>query len=157
MFMITALIRVGYERIKCNAHGVTISLAMRRGAGQEAERDDGRGRDYLMGSILSRRARSPDPARAKRVLGESRGRASLDNCARRDPRDAGNPAQILRSATMSHETIQNLLIRNDRGETRPATGDEILRAARDVMSRRVRRGTSMSSPQAVRDFLAIKL
>jgi hypothetical protein len=41
---------------------------------------------------LSRRARSPDPARAKRVLGESRGRASLDSCARRDSKDAGNPA-----------------------------------------------------------------
>src|ERR1700730_15497460 len=38
-------------------------------------------------------ARRPDPARAKRVLGESRGCASLDRCARRDLKDAGNPAQ----------------------------------------------------------------
>ena len=30
----------------------------------------------------------------KRVLGESRGRASLDRCARRDLRNVGNPAQI---------------------------------------------------------------
>jgi hypothetical protein len=26
-------------------------------------------------------------------FGESRGRASLDSCARRDPKEAGNPAQ----------------------------------------------------------------
>jgi DNA repair protein RadC len=125
--------------------------------GTESGNDEKEGGIILKGSILSRRARSPDPARAKRVLGESRRRASLDSCARRNPKDAGNPAQILRSATMSHETIQVLLIRNEREETRPATADEILRAARDVMSRRVRRGTSMSSPQIVRDFLSIKL
>jgi DNA repair protein RadC len=58
---------------------------------------------------------------------------------------------------MSHENLEKLLVRNERGETRPATGDEILRVARDVMTRRVRRGTSMSSPQAVRDYLSTKL
>lgn len=58
---------------------------------------------------------------------------------------------------MSHENVEKLLVRNERGETRPATGDEILRVARDVMTRRVRRGTSMSSPQVVRDYLSTKL
>src|ERR1700722_4574120 len=58
---------------------------------------------------------------------------------------------------MSHTNFDELLVRNERGETRPATGEEILRTARELMSRKVRRGTSMSSPQLVRDFLAIKL
>src|ERR1700722_16421069 len=58
---------------------------------------------------------------------------------------------------MSHQNFGELLIRNEHGETRPATGEEILRTAREVMSRKVRRGTLMSSPQLVRDFLAIKL
>jgi len=58
---------------------------------------------------------------------------------------------------MSHEKIEKLWIRNERGETRLATPEEIIRKAREVMSRKVRRGTSMSSPQVVRDFLSIKL
>ena len=58
---------------------------------------------------------------------------------------------------MSQDKAQILLIRNERGETRPATGDEILRVARDVLSRKVRRGTSMSSPKVVRDYLSLKL
>ncbi len=58
---------------------------------------------------------------------------------------------------MSHERIEELWIRNERGETRLATPEEIIRKAREVMSRKVRRGTSMSSPQVVRDFLSIKL
>jgi len=37
-----------------------------------------------------RRARRPDPARVKHVLGESRRRASLDRCARRDSTDAAS-------------------------------------------------------------------
>ncbi len=58
---------------------------------------------------------------------------------------------------MSHEKIEDLWIRNERGDTRLATPEEIIRKAREVMSRKVRRGTSMSSPQVVRDFLSIKL
>jgi DNA repair protein RadC len=58
---------------------------------------------------------------------------------------------------MSHEKIEELWIRNERGETRLATPEEIIRKSREVMSRKVRRGTSMSSPQVVRDFLSIKL
>jgi len=58
---------------------------------------------------------------------------------------------------MSHEKVEELWVRNERGETRLATPEEIIRKAREVMSRKVRRGTSMSSPQVVRDFLSIKL
>ena len=58
---------------------------------------------------------------------------------------------------MSHEKIEELWVRNERGEARLATPEEIIRKAREVMSRKVRRGTSLSSPQVVRDFLSIKL
>jgi DNA repair protein RadC len=50
-----------------------------------------------------------------------------------------------------------LFTRNDAGDLIPATGDEIIAAAREHLSRRVRRGASLASPQAVRDFLAVKL
>jgi DNA repair protein RadC len=42
------------------------------------------------------------------------------------------------------------------GSSRPATADEIIAAARDHMSRRVRRGTQLSSPKATRDYLSVK-
>jgi len=35
--------------------------------------------------------------------------------------------------------------------------ESIIAAAREHLSRRLRRGTSLSSPQAVRDFLAVRL
>ena len=50
-----------------------------------------------------------------------------------------------------------LLVRDSKGEYRLATGEEVLKAARQVIGRRVRRGTSMTSPQLVRDFLRTKL
>jgi DNA repair protein RadC len=50
-----------------------------------------------------------------------------------------------------------LLVRDSKGEYRLATSEEVLNAARQVIGRRVRRGTSMSSPQLVRDFLRTKL
>lgn len=43
------------------------------------------------------------------------------------------------------------------GSTRPATADEIIAAAREHMSRRVRRGTQLTSPKATRDYLSLKL
>jgi DNA repair protein RadC len=46
---------------------------------------------------------------------------------------------------------------NGVGNLIPATADEIIAAAREHLSRRVRRGASLTSPQAVRDFLAVKL
>jgi DNA repair protein RadC len=39
----------------------------------------------------------------------------------------------------------------------PATTDEIIDAARERIARRVRRGSALSSPQATRDFLTLKL
>ena len=43
------------------------------------------------------------------------------------------------------------------GSERPATGEEIIAAARDYMSRRVRRGTHLASPKSTREFLSLKL
>jgi DNA repair protein RadC len=51
----------------------------------------------------------------------------------------------------------DLLVRDATGEYRAATGDEVLNAARQVLGRRVRRGTALTSPQVVRDFLQTKL
>jgi DNA repair protein RadC len=59
-------------------------------------------------------------------------------------------------STSSNE-FSNLLVRDAGGEYRAATGDEVLKAARQVLGRRVRRGTALSSPQVVRDFLQTKL
>ena len=50
-----------------------------------------------------------------------------------------------------------LLVRDAQGQYRLATGDEVLKAARQVMSRRVRRGTTMTSPSVVREYLRTKL
>jgi DNA repair protein RadC len=46
---------------------------------------------------------------------------------------------------------------DDAGRPVPATADEILAAAREHMSRRLRRGSPLSSPQATRDYLSVKL
>ena len=62
---------------------------------------------------------------------------------------------------MSHNTPHHdsteLLVRDALGQYRQATGDEVLNAARQVIGRRVRRGTAMTSPQTVRDYLRTKL
>ena len=50
-----------------------------------------------------------------------------------------------------------LLVRDAKGEYRLATGDEVLKAARQVIGRRIRRGTSLTSPEVVRDYLRTKL
>jgi DNA repair protein RadC len=50
-----------------------------------------------------------------------------------------------------------LLVRDAQGQYRLATGDEVLDAARQVMSRRVRRGSTMTSPLVVREYLRTKL
>jgi DNA repair protein RadC len=56
-----------------------------------------------------------------------------------------------------HNESSELLVRDAQGQYRLATGDEVLQAARQVIGRRVRRGSSMSSPQTVRDYLRTKL
>lgn len=51
----------------------------------------------------------------------------------------------------------SLLAQSEDGSCRPATPDEVIAAAREHISRRVRRGTTLSSPRATRDFLSLKL
>jgi DNA repair protein RadC len=55
------------------------------------------------------------------------------------------------------EATDRLFIRGDYDELRAATTAEIIAAARRAMTRRVHRGIAMSSPRAVREFLAVKL
>jgi len=50
-----------------------------------------------------------------------------------------------------------LLVRRADGAIESATSEEILAVARQMLTHRVRRGTSMSSPRLVMDFLSIKL
>jgi DNA repair protein RadC len=57
---------------------------------------------------------------------------------------------------MNASTI-SLLAQFDDGSSRPATAEEIIAAAREHMSRRVRRGTQLTSPKATRDYLSLKL
>jgi DNA repair protein RadC len=56
---------------------------------------------------------------------------------------------------MSH--TKSLYTLDAAGQPIPATGDEVIAAAREHLSHRVRRGVSLDSPQATRDFLALKL
>ena len=50
-----------------------------------------------------------------------------------------------------------LLVRDVDGQYRPACAEEVLRSARHVLSRRVRRGATMDSPKAVKDYLRVHL
>lgn len=50
-----------------------------------------------------------------------------------------------------------LLVRDVDGQYRPARAEEVLSQARRVLSHRVRRGATMSSPQAVKDHLRLHL
>jgi DNA repair protein RadC len=50
-----------------------------------------------------------------------------------------------------------LLVRDVDGRYRPASADEVLSQARRVLSRRVRRGATMSSPQAVKDYVRVQI
>jgi DNA repair protein RadC len=58
---------------------------------------------------------------------------------------------------MTHERTEQLWVGDDQGAARLATGEEILNAARALMSRRVHRGVLMTSPKLVKDFLSMKL
>jgi DNA repair protein RadC len=57
---------------------------------------------------------------------------------------------------MNTSTI-SLLAQLDDGSSRPATAEGIIAAAREHMSRRIRRGTQLTSPKATRDYLSLKL
>lgn len=50
-----------------------------------------------------------------------------------------------------------LLVREVNGQYRPARAEEVLQQARRVLSHRVRRGATMSSPQAVKDYLRVQI
>ena len=50
-----------------------------------------------------------------------------------------------------------LLVRDVDGQYRPASADEVLSQARRVLSQRVRRGATMSSPQVVKDYLGVRI
>lgn len=57
----------------------------------------------------------------------------------------------------AHVRISGLMVCEAGGQYRPATADEVMGEARRVIARRVRRGASMSSPDAVKDYLRIHL
>jgi len=61
------------------------------------------------------------------------------------------------SSTSSVDPVAALLVRDVDGQYRPARADEVLQQARRVLSRRVRRGATMSSPQAVKDYLRLEI
>jgi len=50
-----------------------------------------------------------------------------------------------------------LLVRDVDGQYRPARAEEVLQQARRVLSHRVRRGATMFSPQAVKDYLRVQV
>ncbi len=61
------------------------------------------------------------------------------------------------SSTPSVAVVDALLVRDVDGQYRPARAEEVLSHARRVLAHRVRRGATMSSPQAVRDHLRLQL
>ena len=50
-----------------------------------------------------------------------------------------------------------LLVHDADGQYRPASAEEVLCHARRVLAHRVRRGATMSSPQAVKDYLRVQI
>ncbi|HSW07549.1 MAG TPA: DNA repair protein, partial [Aquabacterium sp.] len=50
-----------------------------------------------------------------------------------------------------------LLVRDVDGQYGPSRADEVLQQARRVLSHRVRRGATMSSPQAVKECLRVEI
>jgi DNA repair protein RadC len=63
------------------------------------------------------------------------------------------------SSTSSVDAVASsaLLVRDVDGQYRPARADEVLSQARRVLSQSVRRGATMSSPQAVKDYLRVEI
>lgn len=51
----------------------------------------------------------------------------------------------------------SLLVRDDQGRYLPATADQILTAARQVIDQKIQRGASFTSPAIVKDYLRTKL
>jgi DNA repair protein RadC len=67
----------------------------------------------------------------------------------------------IRSCAMSNTTdrdiVSSLRIRDTRGRYQNATAEQILAAARQVIDQQYARGTQMSSPQSVCEYLKMKL
>lgn len=61
------------------------------------------------------------------------------------------------SPSSTSSAIDSLLVRDVDGQYRPARAEEVLSQARRVLSQRVRRGATMSSPQAVKDYLRLEI
>ena len=61
------------------------------------------------------------------------------------------------SMTSTASADAALLVRDVDGQYRPARAEEVLSQARRVLSQRVRRGATMSSPQAVKDYLRLEI
>lgn len=61
------------------------------------------------------------------------------------------------SSISSVGAADTLLVRDVDGQYRPAHADEVLCHARRLLANRVRRGATMSSPQAVKDHLRMEL
>jgi len=61
------------------------------------------------------------------------------------------------SSSFVQANASALLVRDVNGQYRPASAEEVLQQARRVLSRRVRRGATMSSPQAVKDYLCLQI
>ena len=61
------------------------------------------------------------------------------------------------SSISSVGAADTLLVRDVDGQYRPAHADEVLCHARRLLANRVRRGATMSSPQAVKDHLRLEL
>jgi DNA repair protein RadC len=60
-------------------------------------------------------------------------------------------------ASSNASSSDALLVCDGVGQYRQATADEVLRHARRILSRRVRRGATMTSPQAVKDYLRLQI
>ena len=61
------------------------------------------------------------------------------------------------SSISSVGAADTLLVRDVDGQYRPAHADEVLCHARRLLANRVRRGATMSSPQAVKDYLRLEI
>jgi len=51
----------------------------------------------------------------------------------------------------------SLYVLDAEGNAAPASADQVIAAAREHLSRRVRRGSALSSPKVTRDYLTMKL
>ena len=60
------------------------------------------------------------------------------------------------SLSSTSSAVDALLVRDVDGQYRPARAEEVLSQARRVLSQQVRRGATMSSPQAVKDYLLLE-